>query len=211
MLLSLAKTIASKRIVLASSSPRRKEIMEKIGLPCSIHSPSVEENLSISAYSSIPSYVEALARLKAEAAILSLGCAHTYDLLIAADTVVVLNGQIIGKPRDRQDAVEILKRLSGKSHLVITGVCIYCCTSERDSEMDIFHEVTTVKMGEMDTAVIEAYVDSGEPLDKAGAYGIQGQGCSLVERIDGDYYNVVGLPAHKMCVHIRSLCEKMLV
>lgn len=96
-------------------------------------------------------------------------------------------------------------RLSGESHAVLTGVCIYMLIAGQDPKIVTFHESTTVKMGLLTQEIINAYVDTGEPLDKAGAYAIQGLGGSLIERIDGDYFNVVGLPIYKLCQHLREL------
>ncbi|KAA0187415.1 Septum formation inhibitor Maf [Fasciolopsis buskii] len=208
MLSSLTKTLFHKRIVLASSSPRRKEIMETMGIRCETVSPAVDENIPLSNYKSVAEYVEKLALLKAEAAADNLGPQHDYDIIIAADTVVTLYGEIFGKPGNRTEAVETLRRLSGRSHEVLTGVCILAFHPAGKRECAIFHETTVVTMASLDEETITAYVDSGEPMDKAGAYGIQGLGCSLIERIEGDYFNVVGLPCFKLCMHIRELCDR---
>ena len=115
------------------------------------------------------------------------------DLVIAADTVVAVDGQVLGKPRDRADALRMLAALSGRAHTVYTGVTL--C---RDGEVLTQHEATQVRFRTLTTAEMEAYVDTGEPMDKAGAYGIQGYGALLVEGIEGDYSNVVGLPVCRL-------------
>lgn len=123
-----------------------------------------------------------------------------YGVIIGADTMVYLNKKIYGKPKDSQEATKFLKILSGTTHEVFTGVCVR--TPETSSS---FCERTKVTFGNLPGDVIDAYVRSGEPLDKAGGYGIQGKGASLVARIDGDYFNVVGLPLHRLCTVLRDI------
>ena len=109
--------------------------------------------------------------------------------MLGADTIVVDGAEILGKPKDAADAKSMLQRLSGKTHAVITGVCLI-----KNSIAETFYHETRVTFYPLSAAEIDAYVATGEPMDKAGAYGIQGRGCTLVERIEGDYFNVVGLP-----------------
>ncbi|KAF5397985.1 Septum formation inhibitor Maf [Paragonimus heterotremus] len=212
MLLSSSDKLSTIRVVLASSSPRRKEIMEQMGIHCSVISVPVDENLPLSLFDSITAYVEAVAKLKAQATFDSLCRSYehcNFDLIISADTLVAFDGIVIGKPTNHEDAIATLARLSGKTHQVVTGVCIYVLVgSETQPQVICFHETTDVKLGQLDQDVIKAYVASGEPMDKAGAYGIQGLGCSLVERINGDYFNVVGLPAHKLSHYLRTVLEQ---
>lgn len=111
------------------------------------------------------------------------------DIIIGADTIVVSNGKILGKPRDKEHAKAMLKTLSGKTHSVYTGVCVLC-----DGESECFCCKTDVTFYDLADHTIEWYVNTGEPMDKAGAYGIQGKGALLVKKIDGDFYNVVGMP-----------------
>lgn len=128
------------------------------------------------------------------------------DIVIGADTVVVCDGYILGKPRDAEQAKSMLKKLSGKTHSVYTGVCIL-----KDGKRECFCDRTDVKFYDLNEMVINRYIATGEPLDKAGAYGIQGRGSLLVEKIDGDFYNVVGLPVARVYKKLRELMgdEKM--
>ena len=142
--------------------------------------------------------VQHLARQKAEAVALLF----PDDTVIGADTVVALDGEILGKPRDRQDAARMLRLLSGRTHDVFTGVCLMV-----EGKADTFFEHTRVTFYPLTDKEIADYIATGEPMDKAGAYGIQGRGCTLVEKIDGDYFNVVGLPIARL--H-RKLKEKNL-
>ncbi|VDP77115.1 unnamed protein product [Echinostoma caproni] len=191
MLASLNKVIASKRFILASASPRRREIMQTL---------VSDDLLYTGTYRAL--YVIQYHLLWTRIYL----CQSEYDFLISADTVVTLQGEIFGKPHNRTEAIATLERLSGKTHEVLTGVCLFSFCDFGDRKCVTFHEVTAVTMAELDEDTITAYVDSGEPMDKAGAYGIQGLGCSLIKRIEGDYFNVVGLPCYQLCYHIRSLC-----
>lgn len=172
-------------IILASQSPRRRELLGQMGLTDFIIRPAQGEEQADPALSPAQ-LVEALSRRKGLEVAAS---AHAGDLVIAADTVVAIDGHVLGKPHSRQEAVEMLSRLSGRTHTVYTGVTL--C---RDGQAVTEHEATAVRFRPLTAAEIEAYADSGEPMDKAGAYGIQGLGALLVERIEGDYCNVVGLP-----------------
>lgn len=181
-----------KKIVLASASPRRREILENIGLSFDVAICDADEDV---VDKSIPVnlYVQELALLKAsEAAKLDVGD----SLIISADTVVYCDGKILGKPKDDEDAVRMLMMLSGKSHSVFTGICV---TRKKDMFSVCQSVETEVVFKELSEEFVRAYVKTGEPKDKAGAYGIQGKGSILVEKIIGDYYNVVGLPVSKLC------------
>ena len=136
--------------------------------------------------------VERLARAKAKA--VAGAYAEPEEAVVAADTIVALDGELLGKPEDEADAQRMLRALSGKTHQVATGVCIM-----RGKHVDSFVDITDVTFYALSDAEIDAYVATGEPMDKAGSYGIQGQhGRMLVERIDGDFYNVMGLPVAKV-------------
>lgn len=173
------------KIVLASASPRRIELLGALGLKFDVV-PSKEEEV-VDDCLSPDELVRSLARRKA-AAVARL---RPSDTVIGADTVVVLNGMILGKPADSRDACAMLSMLEGKEHEVFTGVCVIC----RDKGIeDCLHEVTKVRFCPMSKADIENYVATGEPMDKAGAYAIQGLGSLFVSGITGDYFNVVGLP-----------------
>jgi len=172
-------------IILASQSPRRRELLGQMGLTDFIIRPAQGEE-QVDPALSPAQLVEALSRQKGlEVA----SGAQPEDVIIAADTVVAIDGQVLGKPHSRQQAVEMLTHLSGRTHTVYTGVTL--C---RGKDILTQHEATTVRFRTLTDAEIDAYVASGEPMDKAGSYGIQGLGGLLVEGIEGDYFNVVGLP-----------------
>jgi septum formation protein len=178
------------RLILASSSPRRQELIRLLGLqvPIEVRSSDADEN--------VPSdwtparVVEQLALRKAHAVRNLQLQGSAVAVVMGADTIVVQDGQVLGKPQDAADAIGMLERLQGRSHDVYSGVALVD-TNGRELAM---HAVTRVYMKSLDPARIERYVASGEPMDKAGAYGIQGAAAAFVERIDGCYFNVVGLP-----------------
>lgn len=175
-------------IILASSSPRRRELLKTMGLEFTIVSPEVEENLDKS--KKPEEVVIELARKKAQAVEQKAGKG---DIIISADTIVVYRNFVLGKPNDEKDAFNMLRKLSGKWHKVFTGVCV-----KTNEEELTFYEVTKVKFRKLNDEEIIYYVNTKEPLDKAGAYGIQGLGGAFVEKIVGDYTNVVGLPLPKL-------------
>lgn len=174
-----------KTIILASASPRRKELLRQIGLKFQVEPSDYEENIGSQ------SDPHELARS------LSLGKAslvaqkHRNALVIAADTFIVFEGKILGKPHTAADATEMLKTINGKPHSVITGFTIIDSNSKRTVSKSV---ETKVYLKKLNSSEIDTYVKSKEPLDKAGAYAIQGLGSVIVERIEGDYFNVVGLP-----------------
>lgn len=173
------------KLVLASRSPRRRELLQQMGFQDFAIIPAVEEE---SADPSLPpeQYVEQLALHKARE--VASRCGED-ALVIGADTIVVLDGHILGKPKNAANALQMLTALSGRKHTVYTGVCVIC-----GGEVDVRHEATKVTVCPLTEREMLAYIATGEPMDKAGAYGIQGRGALLVEKIEGDYYNVVGLP-----------------
>ena len=177
---------ADRHIVLASASPRRLEILRQIGIEPELHPVEVEEDNILTTQRDEEAVVSANAALKAQAA------AAAYDdaIVIGADTIVSLDGVIFGKPVDRADAKRMLETLSGNTHKVYTGFCLIDTKTHKTVGGASVCEVTFPKLKERE---IEEYLDSGEPFDKAGAYGIQGRGALLVDRIEGDYYTVVGL------------------
>lgn len=186
-----------KKIILASKSPRRSELLERLNLEFEIIVSQIDEESfeKTSPYE----FVEKLAYEKANSVD---KLTDTDALVIGCDTVVVLDDEIIGKPKDEDMAYDYLKRLSGNKHLVYSGIAII------DGKMDktyISHEVTEVYMKELSDEEITAYVKTGEPLDKAGAYGIQGVGSIFIEKIVGDYYNVMGLPLNKFYKGLNEL------
>lgn len=176
-------------IVLASNSPRRRELLERIGLTgFQVAGPNVDESVE----EELPpaEIVERLSRRKAQAAAEKAGAA---DLIIAADTVVALDGGVLGKPRDQADAFAMLSALSGREHLVYTGVTVL-----QGDRAVTEHEETAVTFRTLEPDEIWGYISTGEPMDKAGAYGIQGVGALLVSGIRGDYCNVMGLPVFRL-------------
>ncbi len=182
--------------VLASNSPRRKQLLEESGLPFRIAPAQIDESIQFG--ESAWDYVQRIAQAKAES-VLSL---HPLDsIILAADTVVVDNGRVLGKPVDSSNAIEMLKQLRGRTHQVLTALMVISL-----AEGKCFHEVssTSVRMRSYSDDEIETYVTSGDPLDKAGAYAIQHPGFHPVEYIQGCYTNVVGLP---ICSLFRLLRE----
>ncbi len=177
-------------IILASASPRRKELLAQIGLPFRVVPSCAEENIDADL---TPDFlVQSLSLLKAADVAKSQGDGA---IIIGADTVVVFEDEILTKPKDASDAKAMLARLSGKCHRVLTGLTVF---RRRDGKSISVTEETKVYFKELSEKEIEAYVKTKEPLDKAGAYGIQGLGGVFVEKIEGDYYNVVGLPMMRL-------------
>ena len=176
-----------ERIILASKSPRRAEILGAVGwefeaLPANIDETRRESENAVS-------YVKRLAQTKAE----TVANRISGDaIVLGADTVVVIGDQILGQPRDDADARRMLKLLSGKWHEVVTGIALM--RTARTPRVVIDHETTRVRFSEMSADEIDWYVSTGEPIDKAGAYAIQGSGAIFIEKIEGDYFNIVGLP-----------------
>ncbi len=180
------------RLILASASPRRKELMSLVTDDFEIIPSDADETLpdDITAEKA-PAY---LARLKAAAVFRD----NPDSAVIGCDTVVVLGNEIMGKPADDADAARMLAELSGRRHRVITGVCIMMRGENGDTEEKLFSQISEVEFYPLTPAEIDDYVRSGEPRDKAGAYGIQGLGGMLVKEIKGDYNNIVGLPAARL-------------
>ena len=171
-------------LILASGSPRRRELLERIGLRFTVQAADVDERL-------LPglSAGEQVMRLSCRKAEAVAAGQPQEAVILSADTVVVLDGAILGKPADAAEAKEMLSALSGRSHLVLTGVTV------RRGENEQTHcEETEVRFRPLSETEIDAYIATGEPMDKAGAYGIQGYASVFVEKIVGDYFNVVGLP-----------------
>lgn len=174
-----------KTIILASASPRRKELLKRIGLKFKVDPSNYEENIS----SELEPH-ELAKSLSLEKAKL-VAKKHMNALVIAADTFIVFEGKIVGKPRTETEAKEMLETISGRQHSVITGFTII--DTENNKALSKAVE-TKVYIRKLSSNEIEAYVESKEPLDKAGAYAIQGLGSVIVEKIEGDYFNVIGLP-----------------
>lgn len=186
-----------KKVILASSSPRRRELLTKAEIKFDICIKNVDE--TVPEGMSPAEGTEYTATKKA----LAVAGVATDAIIIGADTVVVLDDKVLGKPKDKEDAIKMLTSLSGREHQVITGVCL-----AYSGKVETFHEISNVKFYDLTEEEIKHYVLSGEPMDKAGAYGIQGKGCVLVEKIDGDYFNIVGLPVARLVREIRAIQKK---
>ena len=170
-------------IILASSSPRRRELLSMIGLNYVIETSGEEE---VQPHGLPPAeFVKTLALQKAQ----PVADLHPEDCVIGADTIVYLEGDILGKPHTPDVAKAYLRRMQGKQHVVFTGVAVL-----KNGKVDVRHCETIVTFAPMTPREIDAYVATGEPLDKAGAYGVQGPGGIFVERVEGNYFNVIGLP-----------------
>jgi len=212
------------RLILASSSPRRRQLLSDLGLPFEVRESNVAEDEEASGATGLAQAVEVarrLAQCKAEAVARSLGpeaagaiegvgvdgAVAVGPLVIGADTVVVLDGHILGKPRDAAEARGMLRELAGRRHTVVTGVAVCDVASGRSL---VAHEETRVFMRGLAADEIAAYVATGEPLDKAGAYAVQGLGALLVERIEGCYFNVVGLPLARLGSMLESFGVRVL-
>lgn len=191
-------------MILASQSPRRIELMREAGydirvIPADIDETPFDGEAPLT-------LVERLARAKAAA--VAAEHAEPNELTVAADTIVTFDGKILGKPATEDEARTMLRELSGRTHQVATGVCIVKAgdtAAPHAAESLSFVDVTDVTFYELTEEQIERYVASGEPMDKAGAYGIQGRGCVLVEGIDGNYHNVVGLPTCLLAGMLRQV------
>jgi septum formation protein len=195
------------RIILASQSPRRRELLAQIGVPFTVEVSDTDENVSGTEPAVI---VQELARRKA----LAVASHHAGEAVyvIGADTIVVYEGEILGKPKDTADARRMLRELSGNAHQVYTGVCVLevpgdeggCCEDSapqggrRSIRETAFAERTDVFVAPLTDVEIDAYIATGEPFDKAGSYGIQGIFARHIEKIEGDYTNVVGLPVGRL-------------
>jgi len=174
--------ISDVTVVLASASPRRRELLNLIGIVHGVRPAEADE--SYSPAEAPAAYAERLAREKA-AIVTSV---VRDSLVIGADTIVVIDGQLLGKPRDAEDATRMLKLLRGRTHVVMTAVAV----AFRGRTVSAVEKVS-VTFRHLSDEDVEAYIDTGEPMDKAGAYGIQGYGATLVKRIEGDYFAVMGL------------------
>lgn len=187
-----------KRIVLASTSPRRSALLSQIGIPFEVVPPDVDE----SRYSFEVDPAGTAERLALDKARSVAGRVDTRgSLVLGADTVVLFEGQILGKPGDADDACAMLRRLTGHAHRVLTAFALLEAGTNRTVTV---HEWTTVCMRDCTDDEIRAYVDTGEPLDKAGSYGAHALGASLITRVEGCFYNVIGLPLARLLESLRT-------
>ncbi len=197
------------KIYLASASPRRRELMERAGFDFEVRASGADESTSVTEPAGM---VEELSRIKAGAVareLIAEGAGAGSCVVVGADTVVSIDGQILGKPKDEADASRMLREISGRTHEVFTGVTLIAVRDGEEVLRDTFHEVTKVNVAGMSDEEIEAYVATGDPMDKAGAYGVQSGASVYVSSIEGDYYNVVGLPMCSLYQHLRQMTGEM--
>ena len=178
-------TLLEEKLILASKSPRRAELLTAAGWQFKAVAANIDETRHDG--EEAVAYVRRLAQTKAE----KVAQQFTHDLVLGADTTVVVGAEILEQPGDAATAKWMLNLLSGKWHQVLTGVAL---VRVGDARLTVAHEVTQVRFAELSAAEIDWYVSTGEPLDKAGAYGIQGRAAPFIEEIQGDYFNIVGLP-----------------
>ena len=193
--------VSTPRLVLASASPRRRELLERLGLAFDVLPADVDE-------SPLPGEAPAAMALRlAEGKALSIAHVRPQALVVGSDTIVVIDGQVMGKPVDEEDAARMLLRLQGREHRVETGIAVVAPPPDGGKAARVASSTVAVgvRFRAFDEEFARAYVRTGEPLDKAGAYGIQGHGSALVERIDGDYFAVMGLPVTRMLSHFEEL------
>ncbi len=182
-----------KQLILASASPRRRELLGLFGIPFTVRAADIDETMDLSK----PAYDEVARVSCCKALAVERG---PEDVVIAADTIVVCGGKVLGKPHSREEATKMLNLLSGREHQVMTG-----CTVLYGQRRETFTEVTTLHFRPLSDGEIQRYVDSGEPMDKAGAYGIQGGAALFCTGIQGDYYNVMGLPVCRLGMVLRQM------
>ncbi|KPP56369.1 hypothetical protein Z043_126018, partial [Scleropages formosus] len=203
--------LAGKLVVLASASPRRREILTNVGLRFEVVPSWFKETLDKSLFGSPQDYAVETAKQKALEVAKRMPFKHlkTPDIVIGADTVVTVDGLILEKPVDKQDAYRMLSRLNGKEHSVFTGVAIILCHEKEGKNIEYnavdFYEETRVKFADLSEEMLWEYIHSGEPMDKAGGYGIQALGGMLVEYVHGDFLNVVGFPLNHFCKQLNKI------
>ena len=185
-------------LILASQSPRRKELLSLFGIPFIVRVSDVDETMDFDR----PAFDEVarVSRCKALAV-----AREADDVVIAADTIVVVDGRVLGKPRSAEEAVQMLQWLSDRDHQVMTGVTVLCGQREM-----VFTEVTDLHFRALTDSEIRRYVQSGEPMDKAGAYGIQGGAALFCDKMTGDYYNVMGLPVCRLGQVLKELAPQIM-
>ena len=186
------------QLLLASASPRRKELLALFGIPFGIHPADIDETMNPAR----PPEGEVARVSRCKALAVPRG---PEDVVIAADTIVVCQGRVLGKPHSPREAEEMLSLLSGRDHQVMTG-----CTILAGDREKTFTEITDLHFRPLSPEEIRRYVDTGEPMDKAGAYGIQGGAALFCRRMEGDYYNVMGLPVCRLWQELRQLVPEMM-
>jgi len=186
------------RIILASGSPRRRQLLEQAGIPHEVIVSGADETVT----GTPAQQVEELALRKAKAVLPLVNASQGNAIIIAADTLVFIGEEVLGKPENHDEAFEMLKKLQGNTHEVYTGVALLDIASGKEN---VFACVAEVTFRPLSNTEILAYIATGEPFDKAGAYGIQEKGATLVDRINGDFYTVMGLPISKVCTALGEM------
>ncbi len=202
MVTHLINNLEGLEIILASSSPRRYALLKQMGLKFSVIPSNAEEDHKL------PTDFEDLVQRNAMNKGMAVAQRYPDALVISADTVVVTENTIMGKPKNKEDAFRMLQALSGRTHRVYTGIGIFW---QRHEQKILDAVCTKVRFRSLSEEEIRAYINTGEPFDKAGGYGIQGQGALLVEGIEGCYYNVVGLPVAKLFVMLKAFMRRFSV
>ena len=185
-------------LILASASPRRQELLKIFGLPFTVRVADIDETMDMS----LPPYDEVGRVSRAKALAIPR---NGDDMVVAADTIVVCEGKVLGKPKDEADAKAMLRLLSGRDHQVMTGCTVLC-----GGKAETFTEVTDIHFRDLSENEIARYVASGEPMDKAGSYGIQGGAALFCEKMVGDYYNVMGLPVCRLGQGLKSQVPELM-
>lgn len=193
------------KVILASASPRRRELLAQIGMDFKVIISKADENISEPAPEQL---VMKLSNIKAMAVYEEHGIEDEATIILGADTVVAFDGKVLGKPKDTQQAKEMLSMLSNNTHQVFTGVTILY-KKQGGLKSETFYDKTTVYTYPISDKEIDEYIMTGEPMDKAGSYGIQGIGAKFIKKIDGDYNNVVGLPVSKIYQKIKEIENEM--
>ncbi|QMS85007.1 Maf family protein [Candidatus Xianfuyuplasma coldseepsis] len=184
----------AKKFILASQSPRRRELLKFLDIEFVVKPSDVEEVIDVRL--SFEEVVMDLAKQKAE----YIADKYPDHTILGFDTLVIHNGMALGKPNNRQEAFDMLQSLSGETHTVLTGCALVCC-----NEVVTFYDQADVTFNQMTADEINEYLDTGEPFDKAGSYGIQGYGARYINKVNGDYYSVMGVPLQKLYQTIRGL------
>ena len=181
-------------LILASQSPRRQELMGQIGLTFTVRVADIDETMDPR-----DDAATAVGKVSAKKAAAIAATADAEDVIVAADTIVVIDGEILGKPHSTEEAKAMLRRLSGRTHRVMTGVTVAC-----GDRKETVTEITEVTFRPLSETEIDTYVATGDPMDKAGSYGVQGLAAAFVEKLNGDYFNVMGLPLCRLGKMLRQ-------
>ena len=194
------------KYILASKSPRRREILEMLGVKFEVITSEADESSDITDPYKLVEELSLRKGIAVRDELLAKGVDLCDTVIISSDTIVAIDGEILGKPIDQEDACRMLRLYSGREHEVVSGICLIGADKQ-----GVSHEVTKVTFDEMDEETIQSYVRAAKPYDKAGAYAIQGLASAYISGIVGDYFNVVGLPVHRMCRLHREIFKENLL